>query len=58
MNKGTRTCLVPLLLIRKDAFQHKKKVRSKHARDKQTNNEHPLKMLKLLRIHQVNSETN
>lgn len=26
--------------------------------NKQTNNEHPLKILKLLRIHQVNSETN
>lgn len=50
--------LVPLFLIMKDTFQHKKKVRSKHAMDKQTMNEHPLKILNLLRIYQVNLETN
>ena len=38
MSKGTWTCLVPLFLIMKDTFQPKKKVRSKHAMDKQTMN--------------------
>lgn len=46
------------LLIRKNTLQFKKKVQSKHPRNKEMSNEHPLRMLKLFSVYQLNSEAN